>query len=180
MQLNLSEVSADSSTSYLTGAGGERGDWRDVQNLQLVHVPVQDDGGSVHVSAPGRRVRLREVVIDELADDRSFAHPGSTDHRDTQRLHHHPCSAASAPWTATAAEADVSHTRGRARAHTRRERDAAAAAAPVLQPCSLEVFHTFHQNRNPIRSKGNFSLRVKSPQAVRNHAPPSLPSSSAR
>lgn len=75
-------------TLYLTGAGWKRGDWRDVQNLQLIHVPVQYDGGSVHVSGPSRRVHLREIVIDELADYRSFPHSGSTDDCDTQRLHH--------------------------------------------------------------------------------------------
>lgn len=76
----------------------------------------------MHVAAPGRRVRLREVVIDELADDRSFAHPGSTDHRDTQRLHH-PWSAASAPWTATGSGARCPETRGHARTHTESEKE---------------------------------------------------------
>lgn len=73
---------------YLAGAGGEGGDWWDVQDLELVHVPVEDDGGSVDISAPGRRVHLGEVVVDELSDDRSFPHAGSTDDCDAQRLHH--------------------------------------------------------------------------------------------
>lgn len=93
-------------TLYLTGAGWKGGDWRDVQNLQLVHDPVENDGGSVHISAPSRRVDLREVVIDELADDRSFPHSGSADDCDTQRLHH-SWSASSAPWTATTTSTDV-------------------------------------------------------------------------
>lgn len=89
-------------TLYLAGARWEGGDWRDVQNLELIHVAVQYDGGSVHISGPGRRVHLREVVIDELADYRSFAHSWSTDDCDTQRLHH-SWSTGSAPWTATPA-----------------------------------------------------------------------------
>lgn len=92
--------SAETDALYLTGAGRKGGDWRDVQNLQLIHVPVEDDGGSVHISGPGGRVRLREIVIDELADYRSFPHSGSTDDCDTQRLHH-SWSTSSAPWTAT-------------------------------------------------------------------------------
>lgn len=88
---------------YLTGARRKRGDWRDVQNLQLIHVSVQNDGGSVHISGSGRRVPLGEIVIDELADYGSFAHCGSTDHCDTQRLHH-SWSSGSAPWTATASQ----------------------------------------------------------------------------
>lgn len=91
---------------YLTGARWKGGDWRDVQNLQLIHVPVQYDGGSVHISGPGRRVHLREIVIDELADYRSFPHSGSTDDCDTQRLHH-SWSTSSAPWTATTTPTDV-------------------------------------------------------------------------
>ena len=91
---------AHTHAEYLTGARREGRDWRDVQNLQLIHVPVQDDGGSVHISGPGRRVHLREVVIDELADYRSFPHSGSADDCDTQRLHH-SWSTSSAPWTAT-------------------------------------------------------------------------------
>lgn len=108
--LSLSKSSSDkvpeTETWYLTGAWWKRGDRRDVQNLQLVHVPVQYDGGSVHISGPGRRVHLREVVIDELADYRSFPHSGSTDHCDTQRLHH-SWSPSSAPWTAATTTADV-------------------------------------------------------------------------
>lgn len=101
-------------TLYLTGAGREGGDWRDVQDLQLVHVAVEYDGGPVHVSAPGRRVHLGEVVVDELPDHRSFPHAGSTDDCDTQRLHHSG-SPGSAPWTAAAvaAAAAAAETRRR-------------------------------------------------------------------
>lgn len=95
---------------YLTGAGREGGDWRDVQNLQFIHVPVQYDGGSVHISGPGRRVHLREIVIDELADDRSFAHSGSADDSDAQRLHH-SWSPSSAPWTAATGAGATIRTR---------------------------------------------------------------------
>lgn len=103
---SCSDKLPETETRYLTGARWKRRDWRDVQNLQLVHVPVQYDGGSVHISGPGRRVHLREVVIDELADYRSFPHSGSTDHCDTQRLHH-SWSSGSAPWTAATTRTDV-------------------------------------------------------------------------
>lgn len=117
-------------TLYLTGARWKGGDRRNVQNLQLIHVPVQYDGGSVHISGPGRRVHLRKIVIDELADDRSFPHSGSTDDCDTQRLHH-SWSTSSAPWTARTTTADVTQLAAALMEfNTRRPRRPAASKSP--------------------------------------------------
>ena len=73
---------------YLVWVWGERRNWRDIQNLQLVYAPVQNDGGSVNVPGSSRSVNLGEIIVYKLTDYRSFPDTGSTDNCDTKGLHH--------------------------------------------------------------------------------------------
>jgi len=74
--------------SYLTRAWRKGGNWRDIQNLQVVHNTVKNGRGSVHVSRMGWIVSLREVIVNKLTDDRSFPDSRRSDDGDAQRLDH--------------------------------------------------------------------------------------------
>lgn len=74
--------------AYLTRARRKGGNWRDIQNLQVVHNTVKNDRGSVDVSRLGGGVSLGEVIVNKLTDYRSFPDSRRSDDGDAQRFDH--------------------------------------------------------------------------------------------